>query len=81
MDKDTIVINAALLYNLIEGKKNKLKGRSSVLLTDLEAVVKRALFSGAKQIAIGGTSIYYELVNFIIKEAEQALTEGLFKRH
>lgn len=81
MDKDTIVINAVLLYNLIEGKKNKLKGRSSVLLIDLEAVVKRALLSGAKQLAIGNTSIYYELVNLLIKEAEQALTEGLFKRY
>lgn len=70
MEDNAIIINLVFLYDLIEGKEDRLKDKASILLKELKKIVVEALNRGVKNIAITDKSQYYKLVDFIVSDYE-----------
>lgn len=70
MEDNAIIINLVFLYDLIEDKEDRLKGKTSLLLKELKKIVVEALNRGIKNTAITDKSQYYKLVDFIVSDYE-----------
>lgn len=70
MEDNAIIINLVFLYDLIEGKEDRLKDKASLLLKELKKIVVEALNRGVKNIAITDKSQYYKLVDFLVSDYE-----------
>lgn len=70
MEDNAIIINLVFLYDLIDGKEDRLKDKASLLLKELKKIVVEALNRGVKNIAITDKSQYYKLVDFIVSDYE-----------
>lgn len=75
-EEGVIAINLGFLWGLIQEHKKTFRGRTLILLKDLEQVVKRALFMNKKLMGIHPTSLYHGIISLMITNYEQAGKDG-----